>query len=186
MTTSVNNNFSRVVRWLILLLSLEKPIVGAHPTLYAYEIIKTNMALHGYFCARSRLALNISLALRGNVREKINKKPEGLFTWRWGTPGRWGNPLWWVTRLFTPAHFNLMEFLRSFLRRHLAGKPVIASPNVGCFLRLVTFMKRLFWTLKWRSEKSLGCVALVRPRVFRHKIRHYDVTMRCFVTKNAS
>ena len=30
-----------------------------------------------------------------------------------------------------------MEFLRSFLRRHLAGKPVVASPNVGCFLRLV-------------------------------------------------
>ena len=29
-----------------------------------------------------------------------------------------------------------MEFLRSFLRRHLAGKLVVASPNVGCFLRL--------------------------------------------------
>ena len=29
-----------------------------------------------------------------------------------------------------------MEFLRSFRWRHLAGKPVVASPNVGCFLRL--------------------------------------------------
>ena len=29
-----------------------------------------------------------------------------------------------------------MEFLRSFLRRHFAGKPVVVSPNVGCFLRL--------------------------------------------------
>ena len=29
-----------------------------------------------------------------------------------------------------------MEFLRSFFRRHLAGKLVIASPNVGCLLRL--------------------------------------------------
>ena len=29
-----------------------------------------------------------------------------------------------------------MEFLRSFLRRHLAGKPVVASQNVGCFLWL--------------------------------------------------
>ena len=29
-----------------------------------------------------------------------------------------------------------MEFLRSFLRRHFAGKPEVASPNVGCFLRL--------------------------------------------------
>ena len=30
-----------------------------------------------------------------------------------------------------------MEFLRSFLRRHLAGKPLVASSNVVCFLRLV-------------------------------------------------
>ena len=28
------------------------------------------------------------------------KATQGLFTWRWGTPGRWGNPLiGWVTRL---------------------------------------------------------------------------------------
>ena len=33
-----------------------------------------------------------------------------------------------------------MEFLRSFLRPPLAGKPVVASPNVGCFLRLVERM----------------------------------------------
>ena len=29
-----------------------------------------------------------------------------------------------------------MEFLRTFLRRHFAGKPVVASRNVGFFLRL--------------------------------------------------
>ena len=29
-----------------------------------------------------------------------------------------------------------MEFLRSFLKHHLVGKPVAASTNVGCFLRL--------------------------------------------------
>ena len=29
-----------------------------------------------------------------------------------------------------------MEFLRSFLRRHLTAKPVVTSPNVDCFLRL--------------------------------------------------
>ena len=34
-----------------------------------------------------------------------------------------------------------MEFLRSFLRRHLAGKPVVASPNVGCFLRLINALR---------------------------------------------
>ena len=30
-----------------------------------------------------------------------------------------------------------MDFLRSFLRRHLAGKPVVPSPNIGCFLMLI-------------------------------------------------
>ena len=29
-----------------------------------------------------------------------------------------------------------MGFLRSFLRHHLAGKQVVGSPSVGCFLRL--------------------------------------------------
>ena len=29
-----------------------------------------------------------------------------------------------------------MGFLGSFLRRHLVGKPVVALPNVGCFLML--------------------------------------------------
>ena len=30
-----------------------------------------------------------------------------------------------------------MEFLHSFLRRHFAGKPVVTSRNVGCFLGLL-------------------------------------------------
>ena len=29
-----------------------------------------------------------------------------------------------------------MDFLRSFLRRHCVGKPMVASSNVGCFFRL--------------------------------------------------
>ena len=31
-----------------------------------------------------------------------------------------------------------MLLLRSFLRRHFAGKPVVASRKVGCFLRLIS------------------------------------------------
>ena len=34
-----------------------------------------------------------------------------------------------------------MEFLCSFLRHHLAGKPVVALPNVSCFLRLINCEK---------------------------------------------
>ena len=37
-----------------------------------------------------------------------------------------------------------MEFLRSSLRRHLAGKPVLASPNIDCFLRLVQMINGVF------------------------------------------
>ena len=41
-----------------------------------------------------------------------------------------------------------MEFLRSFLRHHLVGKPVAASLNVGCFLRLEVHLRQLFWDLE--------------------------------------
>ena len=34
------------------------------------------------------------------------------------------------------SHVISMEFLCSFLRHHLAGKPAVASPIVGCFVRL--------------------------------------------------
>ena len=37
--------------------------------------------------------------------------------------------LWVVTLVST-------EFLRSFLRRHFVGKPVVALQNVSCFLSL--------------------------------------------------
>ena len=37
-----------------------------------------------------------------------------------------------------------MEFLRSSLRRYLAGKPVVTSPNIGCFLSLVQIVNRVF------------------------------------------
>ena len=45
-----------------------------------------------------------------------------------------------------------MEFLRSFLRRHFAGKPVVASQNIGSFLRL---------PLTW----SLSCVYTFRSQL---------------------
>ena len=47
---------------------------------------------------------------------------------------------WLVKMCFiqSEAHVISMEFLRSFLRRHFAGKPVVASPNVSCFLRLTS------------------------------------------------
>ena len=37
-------------------------------------------------------------------------------------------------------HVISMEFLHSFLRRNFAGKTVVASRNVGCFLTIPTGM----------------------------------------------
>ena len=55
-----------------------------------------------------------------------------------------------------------MEFLRSFLRRHLAGKPLVASPNVGWFVRLsFTALKEvaptpLNQTIHYEADKVLA------------------------------
>ena len=58
-----------------------------------------------------------------------------------------------------------MEFLRSLeLRRHFAGKPVVASENVRCFLRLL-------------KQPLLGLWAPVITFLFRFlDIRQYFIT----------
>ena len=43
-----------------------------------------------------------------------------------------------------------MEFLRSFLRRHFEGKPVVASRNVG------SLFLRLSWVIyEWKCRDAL-------------------------------
>ena len=49
-----------------------------------------------------------------------------------------------VGNLFQP----IGSTLRSFLRRHFAGKPWVVSPNVGCFFRLHLHVSYLFLFLK--------------------------------------
>ena len=52
------------------------------------------------------------------------------------------------------------EFLRSFLRRHFAGKPVVTSRNIGCFLRLVEtifFFTAQYFLLMWRHLEGSFC-----------------------------
>ena len=36
-------------------------------------------------------------------------------------------------------YLNSMKFLRSFLRRHFTGKPLVVSQKIGCFLTVVHF-----------------------------------------------
>ena len=45
-------------------------------------------------------------------------------------------PIRGTTQILVVTRHQMMQFLPSFLRRHLAGKPVVESPNVDCFLRL--------------------------------------------------
>ena len=49
-----------------------------------------------------------------------------------------------------------MEFLRSFLRRHFAGKPVVASRNVGCFVRLTSFVISFRILMTLHTETEIG------------------------------
>ena len=77
-------------------------------------------------------------------------------------PIRSTNQIWVVT------HYS-MEFLSSFLRRHLAGKPVVALPNVGFFLRLQPDYVSVFCFLKskkWPFNHSSDIVTFYNISVF--------------------
>ena len=59
-------------------------------------------------------------------------------------------------------HIISMEFLCLFLRRPLVGKPVVAAPNVGCFLRLA-------WDRSWikRNRETHNKVVRLGKSEFR-------------------
>ena len=42
--------------------------------------------------ARNKCAILRLVYARGLLSSSLNGSYKGLFTWRWGTPGRWGNP----------------------------------------------------------------------------------------------
>ena len=68
-------------------------------------------------------------------------------------------PYWWrvTTQIWvvTRHQYNYgMEFRRSFLRRHLAGKPVVVSPNVCCLLRLCECLHHFLYHV-WLSLDSI-------------------------------
>ena len=67
-------------------------------------------------------------------------------SWNLPPPIRSTIQIWVVTR-------HQWEFLRSFLRRHFAGKPVLASRIVVCFLRL------------WLNEIWKSCFMLKRMKI---------------------
>ena len=63
---------------------------------------KQRGALLFLFVAHSRVRLPFEMAIM-----PIHNISQGLFTWRWGTPGRYGNPLRWgkkITLLYTQSY----------------------------------------------------------------------------------
>ena len=50
-----------------------------------------------------------------------------------------------------------MEFLRSFLRRHFAGRPSVESRNVGCFLRLQSLLQLHVMSIVCLHGCKLAC-----------------------------
>ena len=78
----------------------------------------------------------------------------------WGTSAE--IPYWWrvITQIWVepligwkfssasqkryPDMLVVIRHMRSFLRRHFAGKPVVASQHVGCFLRLKLKLHMIF------------------------------------------
>ena len=65
-------------------------------------------------------------------------------------------------------HVISMEFLRSFLRRHFARKPVAASRNIGCFLRLVYIF--LTFLPSQPSHHVIPKHLLLRPLLLRYAL----------------
>ena len=58
-----------------------------------------------------------------------------------------------------------MEFLRSFLRIHFAGKPLVVSPNVGCFLGIsIRLAPKLLKLLAAPPPKETPIFRLSRQR----------------------
>ena len=71
-----------------------------------------------------------------------------------------------------------MEFLRSFLRRHLAGKPVVTSHNVGCFLTI----RLLNITIRYDTIQYLMAangVASRRGSIWTMKHQTIPITFPC-------
>ena len=69
-------------------------------------------------------------------------------------------PIRRTTQIWVAMHHQYMEFLCLFLTRHFAGKPVVVSWNVSCFLRLTKYVrgfvsKETVAPLCWWGSKAL-------------------------------
>ena len=73
----------------------------------------------------------------------------------YGAAGNAGSILYWwrvTTQIWIMSRVNSIKFPRPFLRRHFAGKSVVASQNFGCFLRLLVKATEQYFYLVLLSQ----------------------------------
>ena len=70
-------------------------------------------------------------------------------------------------------HVVSMKFLHSLIRRHFAGKTVVASKEVGCFLRKsfqITILKlKSMQTPIWKTLRHCFCILKFFRKLFRYR-----------------
>ena len=102
-------------------------------SLYLLPLLKGHLYLgeRDTFCGFQKLGFNLhsgdNLALKKWLATYVIDEFKGLFTWRRGTPGRWGNPLWWVTHLSTWS----LILIWSRLHDRWGDPPHVTSPIWG-------------------------------------------------------
>ena len=74
-----------------------------------------------------------------------------------------------------------MEILCSFLRRSFAGKPAVASRNVGWFLRLAVLSRWGFSIVGSRTTDWWNCILLVQREGYRYAFKY--VILHIITTK---
>ena len=93
-------------------------------------------------------------------------------------------PIRRTTQIWVAVRHQYMEFLHLFLTRHFAGKPVVVSWNVGCFLRLTNyvrgFVSKEIVVLCWWGSKTLkvGFINLIDESVI-----HWNYWYHCSIKK---
>ena len=61
-----------------------------------------------------------------------------------------------------------MEFLRLFLRRHFAGKPVVVSENVHCGVALCQFCWEIMFLIFLHCFRRLNVVVVEISLIYCH------------------
>ena len=120
------------------------------------SIVCTNVHIKRYFLLlareNSRHLATLPLSFPAKCRLRSERKSSVLMTRHHPDPGSASDWLNQISHVAWPMRSTTQIWVvtchqygicGSFLRCHLAGKPVVASPNVGCFVRLFSLQNNV-------------------------------------------